>query len=568
MTTLKRPNIFTLLHGLGQLQRLPHRFRFERAKNAPERAQARRLEAITTLSKDTKFAREHGLGSVRTLRELQQRVPVQDGESLKPWVEREMRGERHTLCAETPVLYASSTGTTGVPKRMPITESFRREFQTSLLTSMAYTYDRYRDAFSGSILYYVSKKEIDRSADGTPIGFTSGFNFSRMPKLVQKAYAVPYETFEVKDPRTRSYLTTWLSALSPVTVIGAIFPLAVTEMLRSVEGEGEALVRDLRAGSLRDDLQLSGAERSYFSSFARIDAKAADRIEQACRACGGKLTGPAIFPALKLLYCWTSASAGHYVDQARAALPPGVAVADGVYAANEGWCNIPLADGELGGPVSIHGHFYEFVEESAWDRGVREGVGTEALEPGKSYRILLTTSAGVFRYDVGDIVACSGFYGRTPRIHFSRRAGASYSLAGEKLSEVHVQRAVAKVASELGVSPAFFSAVPIASAPPRWEMFIEFPEMLSSEALSRWRAALDTELGRECVDYADRLGFHLRPIALRVLPPGAYTQYRRAQADAGAPTAQSKVVNLETRANAFAALGHTTLVEKEGEPRS
>lgn len=565
---MNTPNLFSILHALGQLQRLPHRFRFERAKNDPARAQARRLEAIATLSKDTKFSLEHGLGSVRTLRELQRRVPVQDGESLKPWVEREMRGERHALCAETPVLYASSTGTTGVPKRMPITESFRREFQTSLLTSMAYTYDRHREAFNGSILYYVSKKEIDRSADGTPIGFTSGFNFSRMPKLVQKAYAVPYETFEVKDPRTRSYLTAWLSALSPVTVIGAIFPLAVTEMLRSVEGDGEALVRDLRRGTLRDDLSLSPGERATFARLARIDTKTADRIAQSCRANDGKLIGSAIFPSLRLLYCWTSASAGHYVDQARAALPPGVAVADGVYAANEGWCNIPLADGELGGPVSIHGHFYEFVEESAWDRGVREGVGTEELETGKSYRILLTTSAGVFRYDVGDIIACSGFYGRTPRIHFSRRAGASYSLAGEKLSEVHVQRAVAKVAGELSISPDFFSAVPVASAPPRWEMFIEFPIELPADALARWRAALDVELGRECVDYADRLGFHLRPLALRVLPPGAYARYRQDQAAAGAPTAQSKVVSLETRPNAFAQLGHTTLVEKEGSSRA
>ena len=192
-------NKYALIQALGQLQRRPYRARFEACKDDPARAQAERLRAIVSHTKATEFARKHHVGDVRSLRDLQTRLPIQDGSTLRPFIEREMRGERHVLCAEKPLLYACSSGTTGEPKLMPTTNTFRREFQTSLLTSMAYVYERHKACFEGSVLYYVAKKEIAKAPDGTPIGYTSGFNFSRMPRIVKEAYAVPYEAFEIAD---------------------------------------------------------------------------------------------------------------------------------------------------------------------------------------------------------------------------------------------------------------------------------------------------------------------------------------------------------------------------------
>lgn len=555
-------NRFSILHGLGQLQRLPHRKRFERALDDPDKAQAERLATVIERSKDTEFGKAHRLHEVRTLRDLQERVPVQNWDSVRPWVEREMRGERHTLCGERPVHYAQSSGTTGTPKRVPSTESFRREFQLSLLTSMSYTYERHRSAFDGSVLYYVAKKEIARAEDGTPIGYTSGFNFARMPKLVQRAYAVPYEVFEVDDSLARCYLAAWFCARSPVTVIGAIFPLTVLEFLRTVQGEADALERDLRLGTLRDDLALTPAQRAHFERLASRDFAAADRIARSKRE-HGTLSGAAIFPATRLLYCWTSSSAGMYVERLRGELGADVAVADAVYAANEGWCNVPMADGSLGGPVSILGHFYEFVEAGAWERGERAGVGASGLEPGKTYRVLLSTSAGLFRYDLGDLVTCTGFAGNTPCIHFAGRAGASYNLAGEKLTELHVQQAVSATSRALRRTPDFFVALPKTAGKPRWEILLEFAEPPPPEALRTWRDMLERELGNACSDYGDRVGGVLGRLALRIVPSGSYHRYRLEQERRGALTAQSKVLHLVADPAAFTAM-NAELVEDGG----
>ena len=268
------------------------------------------------------------------------------------------------------------------------------------------------------------------------------------------------------------------------------------------------------------------------------------------------MTATALFPNLRMLYCWTSASAGHYVRELRSALPEGVVVADGVYAANEGWNNVPLGDGMLGGPVAVHGHVYEFIEESAWEAGSREGCGAAELEPGKRYRVVVTTSAGVFRYDLGDVVKCTGFYGRTPRIHFDGRAAGAYNLAGEKMHESHVREAMDATTTALGLAPLWFAAVPNPSGKPRWELFAEFADVPAREALRTFRTEFERRLADSCTDYrlAERL---MRPLALHILLPGT-TDKLRAQA-----TAQSKWLHLDSNREKWDKVPVHTTIEKE-----
>src|SRR5206468_5546659 len=99
---------------------------------------------------------------------------------VEPWVARQMAGEERVLSAETPVFFASSTGTTGAPKRTPTTPRFRREFQRTVFVSMAHVAMRFRAAFTGQVLYFVGTRELERAPCGTPVGFTSGYNFATL----------------------------------------------------------------------------------------------------------------------------------------------------------------------------------------------------------------------------------------------------------------------------------------------------------------------------------------------------------------------------------------------------
>lgn len=212
------------IHVLGQLQRLPEATRFAAAVRDPERAQRARLAAILAECAGSAFGRAHRLSEVRSLRDLQQRVPVSTYVDYEPFIARSMRGERNVLTREAPVFYAASTGTTGTPKRTPTTHAFRKEFQRAVQISMAHVAMRFPSAFRGTLLYFVARREIARAEDGTPIGYTSGFNFTQQPAAVRKIYAWPYELFEVEDAETRDYLATWIAALSPVTLVAGVFP--------------------------------------------------------------------------------------------------------------------------------------------------------------------------------------------------------------------------------------------------------------------------------------------------------------------------------------------------------
>jgi hypothetical protein len=538
------------LQVLGQLQRLPEAAAFARAVRNPARAQRERLEAIVHANADTVFGRAHRLREVQTLRDLQRRVPVQTYADVEPYIQRTMQGERNVLSREAPVFYAASTGTTGTPKRTPTTPAFRKEFQRTVQISTTHVARRFPEAFRGSLLYFVSKKEIARAPDGTPIGHTSGYNFTTLPPLVRRIYAWPYELFELEDAAARNYLAAWIAVLAPVTLAATIFPLALTNLLRAAEAFADPLARDLELGTLRDDLPLTPHQRAFFERYARRDARAADRIRSGARENGGRLPAHALLPSLRLVYCWTAASASHYVPDLKALLGDKVTIRDAVYAANEGWMNCPLGDDEPGGPVSLTGHVFEFVEVNAWDRGTREGIDASELEPGKSYRLLLTTSAGLCRYDLGDVVRCTGHYHATPKIHFERRGSAALSIIGEKLDETHVALAMRTVLTQRGLRATYFAAEPRfapAGGRPRWELVIELLDVPGQELAAALRDELDRELCRVNEDYADKRRASLDRLTLRFLVPGEFERDRERRIAEGAPAAQLKVVHLTTK---------------------
>lgn len=560
MTKSERALVMAL-QGLGAASRVPDALRFEAAARRPEEAQSERLRAILAECRDTAFGRTYGLSEIKSFRDLQRRVPIQNYADVEPWIVRQMKGEPSVLTTEPPVLFASSTGTTGTPKRVPITPTHRRDFQRTVAISLSHLATRFPRAFTGTAVYFVGRARIDAAPCGTPIGYPSGFNQSTLPSFVQRVLAWPYALCEVGDGYARQYLAAWLAARSPVTFCAGIFPIALLELFRAAEGFAEPLVRDFRRGTLRDDLALTPEERAVFERFATVDLAAADRIETEARGAGGALPARALFPKLKMVYCWTTSSAANFLPELQQRLGEGTVIRDAIYAANEAWANVTFGEESPGGPVSVTSHVLEFIEETAWARGVREGQLAHDLESGRFYRVIATTSAGLFRYDLGDIVECTGRYHEIGRVQFARRAGAQFSITGDKLHEGHVMRAVAALSRRTGVRFVFFAAVPRFNPTPRWELALEIDGNPSADSLSQLRSDLDEELRRENEDYNYQRRGALRPLALRILEPGESGRRWREAVASGKPEAQMKTVHLMSDPSALAEWRVARLVE-------
>ncbi|KAE8673578.1 Indole-3-acetic acid-amido synthetase GH3.17 [Hibiscus syriacus] len=75
------------------------------------------------------------------------------------------------------------------------------------------------------------------------------------------------------------------------------------------------------------------------------------------------------------------------------------------------------------------------------------GEDTEPVElvnvkPGQCYELLVTSSSGLYRYRVGDVVMVTGFYNNTPQFRFVGRQNVALAVDWEKTSEADLLKAV------------------------------------------------------------------------------------------------------------------------------
>jgi hypothetical protein len=534
-----------LLHRLAQLQRGKAVRRFMAAAADPEAAQTARLLDIVGRNAQTEYGRRFDFAGVRSPADYAERVPLVRYEDLSPYIQRSMQGERTLLTAEPPVHYVRTAGSSGAPKDAPITATYRAEFQTSLHMSLAHIYRRFPAGFQGKALYAVSALEQHaRAPDGCSVGSMSGYNFAQMPAPVRAIYAWPPELFSLTDLRAQRLLALALAARQKVTLAGVVYPVTLLLLLRELQTSAGELARHARDGTVPGAEALTPDQRDFFAARLRPDRRTAARLDRA--AADPAAAVPIALPDLRLVLCWTAATAGLYVNELQRLVGPQVAIRDAVYSASEGWMNSPLGDAEPGGPLALCGHYLEFQTEAEFLAGGTHTVPSHALEPGARYSPVLTTSAGLYRYQLGDIVECHGRWEGVPCIRFAYKAGATANLVSEKLTEAHVTQAMGPALGAAGLDTHWFCVAPLsAGTPPHYVCYLECAPGASVTALEPLATAIDRGLRAANVDY-DRVrhGGALGPPRLRLIRPGSYAAWRQAQADAGAPVAQMKVAHL------------------------
>ena len=60
----------------------------------------------------------------------------------------------------------------------------------------------------------------------------------------------------------------------------------------------------------------------------------------------------------------------------------------------------------------------------------------------REYYIFFTTTSGLYRYDINDVIKVTGRYNQTPQIIFLRKGRGMTNITGEKLSVNQVIEAV------------------------------------------------------------------------------------------------------------------------------
>jgi hypothetical protein len=215
--------------------------------------------------------------------------------------------------------------------------------------------------------------------------------------------------------------------------------------------------------------------------------------------------------------------------------------------ASEGCGSIPLTDAGSAGALAVTTSFFEFIPVEAREQANPPVLTCADLQPNRDYYVLFTTSAGLYRYDINDVIRVVDFYHDIPLIEFVRKGRGMTSLTGEKLAEQQVTAAMMSTVEGLGSDDTIrhFSAVPQFGDIPRYAFFLELGQPLSDQQLQSFAARLDHALCEENVEYeTKRESLRLGSPLLKIVAPGTFEAYRQERVSGGAPEAQVKVPHL------------------------
>lgn len=179
--------------------------------------------------------------------------------------------------------------------------------------------------------------------------------------------------------------------------------------------------------------------------------------------------------------------------------------------------------------LADHGVYLEFAPQDGGD-----AIGAELLEPGRIYRVLLTTPGGLVRYQVGDLVEGVG----PGQVRVAGRIKTRISVFGEHVEGLHLDQALVAACHATRLEVAHFHVAPCfpsgAGGSGGHEWLIEFNRMPDDGDLKTFIATLDHHLRTHVLDYeAHRAGGQLVAPRLTPLPSGTFHRVLAAQGKLG-----------------------------------
>lgn len=526
--------------------------RFDAAADDVESAQLRVLRELLARNAGTEYGKRHDFAAIRTLAEYRAAVPVITYRDIAEPIERMAAGEHGVLTAEDPVMFATTSGTEGKPKLIPVTPTCGRVHREMMRT---WFYRALRDhprMLDPKALSLVSVAEEGRTKASIPYGSTSGVIYRDLPWYIRRCYLVPYEVFTLEDYLAKYYVVMLLGLTSPVHFTSSANPSSIAKLCEIADEHAERLIADVRDGTI-SGFALPRAVADVVLPRLRKDPERARQLAAFRERRGGHLLPVDYWPDLQLLACWKGGTVSNYIQRFPtwfapddpAEMPP---VRDWGYLSSEARCSVPIGDQGAGGVLATASNLYEFVaadevadhpdEPAKWTF-----LGAHEIEQPDDYNIFLTTSGGLYRYDINDIVRVVERYRDAPVIEFVRKGGGMTNLTGEKLSVTQVKSAVEAAAEAVGAPVEHYRALAMV-AESRYEFEVQFAGDVAEDKARRCLHEIEQRLREQNQEYrGKRDSLRLGAPVLHLMKVGWHDADKQRQ---GRRLFQSKTVLLKT----------------------
>lgn len=438
------------------------------------------LLSLLRHSKGTEFGRAHGFSGVRDYAGFARQVPVGDYDAFSPMIERMRSGEKNLLVPEAIRYFGNSSGSSnqGKSKFLPISErQIHFQQRAGADAFMRYLdWSRDEEIMSGFTLGLFPPTTMRREGP-TFVTSNPALMMTRMPLFTRPVY------LPESDVRTMASYDEKLSVIA-----------------------NRYIDYDVRA--------VTGTTCWFTLLFEKVLAAARARRRNV-------QTVSQVWPNLRVLF-GGGVAATPYLPVIRDLMGRSDVTLVDTYNATEG--GVYATSDFSGAPgllmIPHRGTFFEFVPLA--ERGAPNAprVPLWAVERDKAYSIVVTTSSGLYAYELGDIVR---FTSLSPlRVEFMGRLSGCLSVTQELTTHVEIERAVAHAVAQCPCTTLDFGAAADvgadSSAKSRYVLFVEFQDGAAPADMGAFAAAFDEGLCLENRVYREHRRDAVALLAARVVP--------------------------------------------------
>lgn len=515
------------------------------------------LKDLLRLNEGTAFSRDFGLSPGMSLSDFRARISVSDYELVRPYIDRVASGEHRALLGQENrlLMFAVTSGTTADSKLIPVTERFLNDYRQGWQMWGIGTYSEHAALQKLNIVQISSSHRKFTSSDGTPCGNISGLVATMQNPIVRTLYTIPAAVAEIPDAEFRRRLIVRMALNDPyVGMLITANPSTVVQLWDFAVQHHEELLDEIAVGGPGRSV-LPDSVANALKQQLRPNPRRAAELRQAIRQ-DGRLVPKSCWPGLGVLGVWCGGSAAAYIPRLKeifGAIP----IRDHGLHASEGRMTLPLHDDCSAGVLEVGTHFFEFLPLAEENSAAPIVLEAHELEAGKEYFILLTTSSGLYRYNIRDVVRCVGFHGTTPLLEFRHKGSHISSITGEKITESQVVESVNVASEQAGLRPRLFTLTPAWGEPPGYVLYLLLDSHLAGlgsrvhensvettvdPSLATFAAAVDAQLRSRNLEYAEKRDTgRLLPIRLQILPEEQWRQFAKTrQSKAGGSAEQYK----------------------------
>jgi GH3 auxin-responsive promoter len=399
-----------------------------------KQVQLRLLTRILQANASTTIGKQYQFTKITTYKKYLE-LPVLEYCDYENYIASIHKGEENVLTTSKVTRFLPTSGTSSQSKHIPFTYSLREEYASALNVWLVNLFIRRPSIVFGKHYWSMSPSTKQKNPDegAVPIGFSDDTSyFSRFQaRIIAKNFAVPPLIQSVEDPQTHEYLTLlFLLREEHLSFIFIWSPTFIIAKLQNIKQWKERLIQDIRNGTINSDCTLSQPCRNLFAKMLLPNSRRADYLESINFS--DRLSWKNIWPDLKMISCWADGSSGQFRSEL-GSIFPNVVIEEKGLIATEAVVTIPWYRGN-NKPIAYRSHFFEFQEI-----GTGNIMPLWMITPGNKYTVLVTTSGGLYRYQMHDIVEVTGYIGKVPCLRFLGRENAVVDIVGEKISECAIQ---------------------------------------------------------------------------------------------------------------------------------